>query len=177
MFGVEVVPRDEAALDTYRSVIWSVEVRDPDKLAGGYGVGDRTERTVTDVAASCGCAFACRYDDDDEVDGIPYYKWLIRVPQSQHRRRTSTGIPIAIDEVHPALRAVLPAQLNDWAFYPEIHISYCNAVSDYLLDAYADLLDVFDAGSWRGVSGLKVWAEAHMDKVLANRDEYDTWVP
>ncbi len=70
---------------------------------------------------------------------------MLRVPQAEHGRRTPEGIPLAIDAVRRALRSALPAPFDDWACYPEVTLSYCNAVRDHLRDTYADLLDVIDA--------------------------------
>ncbi|CAA0127329.1 Uncharacterised protein [Mycolicibacterium vanbaalenii] len=142
---MEVLPtRGDDALQTYRSVVWCIEVRDPAKILVDDSVGERTQGTVSAVAASYGCIFDCCYDDD-EVDEIPYYQWMIRVPQAEHRRRTTEDIPRVIDAVRSALQSALPAPFDDWLCYPHAEISYSNAVSDYLRNAYADLLDVFDA--------------------------------
>lgn len=142
---MEPIPqRGEDALSTYPSVLWCVEVRDPAKVLVNDSVGARTGDTVAGVAAAHGCVFDCCYDDD-AVDGVPYYQWMIRLPQAEHRHRTTEGIPRVVDAVRSALRAELPTPFDDWLCYPHVGLSYCNAVSDYLRDSYADLLDVIDA--------------------------------
>jgi hypothetical protein len=45
---------------------------------------------MTEMAASLGCVFelCC---DDDAVDGVPRYSWLVRVPRDEHLRRNDQG--------------------------------------------------------------------------------------
>jgi hypothetical protein len=143
MANVDPIPR-EGALSTYRSVVWAVEVWDPAKILVNDDVSERTAETVSAAAAQHGATFLwCT--DDDEVDEVPYYRWYIRLPQDEHRNRTPQDVPVAIESVHRALQAALPAPFDDWAVYPHEDFSFDEELSAYFRSAYADLLDVIDA--------------------------------
>jgi hypothetical protein len=139
------VPQDGAgAMSTYRSVVWAIEVWDPARILVDDDVSQRTAATVSVVAAQHGGTFLWCSDDDD-ADEVPYYCWYIRLPQDEHRRRTPENVPVAVDSVHRALEASLPAPFDDWAMYPDEDLSFDEELNAYFRDAYADLLDVIDA--------------------------------
>jgi hypothetical protein len=124
--------------------VWAVEVWDPARILVDDDVSERTADTAADAAARFGGSFmSC--SDDDEVDGVPYYRWLIRLPQAEHRDRTAHGVPVAVDSVRRSLESSLPVPFDDWACYPHELLSFDEAISVYLRDAYADLLDVIEA--------------------------------
>jgi hypothetical protein len=95
--------------------VWAVEVWDQAKVLIDDDVSERTAGTVSAAAAQHGATFMwCA--DDDEVDEVPYYRWYIRVPQDEHRKRTAHDVPVAIESVHRALEAALPGPLTTGQF-------------------------------------------------------------
>lgn len=103
----------------------------------------------TDFAAACGAeVHGCEYeycvDDDEMSDGVKYYKWYVRIPQSQH---SESRLPAVIIEVMARLKEILPAELSgdeNWSAGAAEYPSYKRAVGDYFRSVYADLLDPVD---------------------------------
>lgn len=135
------LPRPDA-LGTYGSVIWAIEVVDPEKSVAADSVSEQTSGLAEQVAASFACDFIC-CADDDEIDGVPYYKWLFRVPRVENRRQTADGVPLVVSEVCSVLQSVMP-ELDRWECHADNFLSYEEAVSTYIRTSYADLLDVID---------------------------------
>lgn len=135
-----IVPRGDAAYPSYRTVIWEVFVLDPNNVAREV-VGEKTDFAVSAAAESFGCEYQYCVDDD-EIDAGKYYKWYVRLPQSQHRRR-GEPVPEVILEIVANLLEVLPEELAEnrlWDVGPADYPSYKRAVEDYFRTLYADLL-------------------------------------
>ena len=134
---------DDGRLDELDWVVWNLQVWDPGALTEP-DVGTRTAQGMTQMAASFGCVFdlCC---DDDAVDGVPYYSWLVRVPRAEHLRRNDQGIPVAVAALHAHLRTQVPAQVHDWQVHPDRTLSFTDAAGRVLRRAYGDLLDPLEA--------------------------------
>jgi hypothetical protein len=128
----------ENLLDRLDWVVWELLVRDPAELVEP-GVGERTGEAVTELAGSLGCVFI-QCADDDTVDGIPYYSWLVRVPRLEHRRRNGQGVPHAVAALHEHLRGQLPSGLDNWQINPDRTLSLREEAGRQLRHAYDDLL-------------------------------------
>src|SRR5947207_6102107 len=95
---------------------------------------------MTQMAVSLGCVFV-QCCDDDTVDGVPFYSWLVRVPRHEHLRRNAQGIPVVVAALHAYLRTQLPAQVDDWQVRPDRTLSRSDQAGRALRRAYDDLLD------------------------------------
>jgi hypothetical protein len=134
----------EGALGTYRAVVWAITVEDPAKHLVDANVRECTADTAAVTAAQHGAAFLWCNDDNGD-DTYPYYRWYVRLPQEEHRRRTEQGMPVAVEAVYQALKDALPARLDGWSVWPDDDISFDDELSAHFRDVYADLLDVVDA--------------------------------
>ncbi|MFJ2153983.1 hypothetical protein ACIOHB_35150 [Streptomyces microflavus] len=57
-------------------VAWRLEVQDRSRVAGDDpDLDERTEETMTELAASLGCVYEHCVDSDTYPDGMPYYAW------------------------------------------------------------------------------------------------------
>jgi len=133
------MPTGGDELDGLDWVVWNIEARDPAALTEP-GVGERTGPAMTEMAGSLGCVFV-QCCDDDTVDELPYYSWLVRVPRHEHLRRNAQGIPVAVTALHAYLRTQLPQQVNDWQVCPDRTLSYSDQAGRALRRGYDDLLD------------------------------------
>src|SRR5206468_12122965 len=113
-----------------------LEVREPSERTQP-GIGERTAQAVTEMAGALGCVFV-QCCDDDCVDGVPYYSWLVRVPRDEHLRRNDQGIPLAVATLHAHLRTQVPEQLDDWRVRPDRDLSGNAAAGRTLRRAYRD---------------------------------------
>jgi hypothetical protein len=130
-------------LDELDWVVWNLEVQDPGELTES-GVGERTAPAVMRLAGSLGCVFV-QCCDDDAVDGVPYYSWLVRVPREEHRRRDDQGIPSVVGALHAHLRTQVPDRVDQWRIYPERDLSWRDDAGRVLRSGYDDLLDPLEA--------------------------------
>src|SRR6266581_4570598 len=104
-------------------------------------VGARTElSSMAEIAGQRGCVFV-QCCDDDAVDGVPYYSWLVRVPRAEHRRRNDQGLPVVVTALHDHLRTQLPQQVDQWRIHPDRDLSWRDEAGRLLRKAYGDLLD------------------------------------
>ncbi|MFJ2136885.1 hypothetical protein ACIP4W_39315 [Streptomyces sp. NPDC088846] len=77
-------------------VVWRLEVKDPSQLAGeDPDLNERTQETMTELAASLGCVYELCVDYDS-YDETPYYAWWVRMPATEHARIDKDGLPLAI---------------------------------------------------------------------------------
>jgi hypothetical protein len=130
-------------LDELDWVVWDLEVWDPGELTES-GVGQRTAPAMTEMAGSLGCVFI-QCCDDDAVDGVPYYSWLVRVPRDEHLRRDDQGVPVVVGALHTHLRTQIPERVNEWRIRPDRDLSWRDATGRVLRSAYDDLLDPLEA--------------------------------
>ncbi|RSM67437.1 hypothetical protein DMB66_15900 [Actinoplanes sp. ATCC 53533] len=126
-------------LDELDWVVWNLEVSDPGELTEP-GVSERTTPAVTQMAGSPGCVFI-QCSDDDAVDGVPYYSWLVRVPREEHLRRDDQGVPVVVGALHAHLRTQVPERVDQWRVYPDRGLSRRDEAGRVLRHAYDDLLD------------------------------------
>ena len=127
------------SLDDLDWVVWDLLVWDPKRLVEP-GIGERTSTAMTELAGTLGCVFV-QCGDDDDVDGVAYYSWLVRIPRKEHLRHNNQGTPIAIATLHAHLRRQLPVDLHDWDIHPDVDRSLRGAAGRILRHAYSDLLD------------------------------------
>ncbi|MDA0251818.1 MAG: hypothetical protein O2892_12085 [Actinomycetota bacterium] len=140
---MEFMPQRYAGYGGYRTVVWEIVVLDPDRCAIGV-VGEQTDFAAACGAEVHGCEYEYCVDDDELFGGVKYYKWYVRIPQSQH---SESRLPEVIVEVMDRLKEVLPAALSaegNWSAGAAEYPSYKRAVSDYFRSVYPDLLDKVD---------------------------------
>lgn len=126
-------------LDELDWVVWNLEVWDPGELTEP-GIGERTARAMTEMAGSLGCLFI-QCCDDDAVEGVPYYSWLVRVPRDEHLRRDDQGVPVVVCALHAHLRTQIPERVDEWRIRPDRDMSFQDEAGRVLRSAYDDLLD------------------------------------
>ncbi|PJN14659.1 hypothetical protein CG724_33845 [Streptomyces sp. CB02120-2] len=125
-------------------VVWRLEVRDPQRLAGEEPVLDeRTRETLTELAASLGCVYELCVDYDSYDDDTPYYAWWVRLPASEHATVGKDGLPLVIAPLREYLTTQLPVGLR-WEITPDRELTYDHASSTTLRAAYDDLIAPFE---------------------------------
>ncbi|WP_138894524.1 hypothetical protein [Streptomyces chryseus] len=125
-------------------VVWRLEVRDPQRLAGEEpDLDERTKATMTELAASLGCVYELCVDYDSYDDDTPYYAWWVRLPASEHARLGKDGLPLAIGPLRQYLTTQLPDGLK-WEITPDRELTYDHASSIALRAAYDDLIAPFE---------------------------------
>ncbi|WP_406500194.1 hypothetical protein OG936_37560 [Streptomyces sp. NBC_00846] len=125
-------------------VVWRLEVQDPQQLAGeDPDLDERTQETMTELAASLGCVYELCVDYDSYDDETPYYAWWVRVPTAEHARRGENGLPVAVDRLHRYLAGQLP-DLPHWEIVPDQERTVDHAASSAMRGAYDDLITPFE---------------------------------
>jgi len=122
-------------------IVWGIEARDPSRLTEP-GIGARTAQSLTDMCEAAGCVYlGCV--DDDSLDLTPegtYYRWQVRIPQAENRRRTEDDVPFAVAAMTDYLRSLLPDGVDEWLIRFDPDRTRRLAVSDAMREIYADLL-------------------------------------
>lgn len=125
-------------------VVWSIEARDPLQLAGvNPDLDERTEETMTKLAASLGCVYEHCVDTDSYPDGTPYYAWWVRLPAAEHDRLDASGLP----QVLAPMRQYLATQVPDglaWESAPDREYTVDHAAGAAMRAAYDDLIAPFE---------------------------------
>ncbi|MFG3310288.1 hypothetical protein [Streptomyces wuyuanensis] len=125
-------------------VVWRLEVKDPQQLAGeDPDLDGRTQEAMTELAGSLGCVYEHCVDSDSYPDGTPYYAWWVRLPATEHAQRDKDGVPQALG----ALRQYLTAQLPDglkWEITPDREYTIDHAGSEAMRAAYDDVIAPFE---------------------------------
>ncbi|MER5312758.1 hypothetical protein ABT034_33860 [Streptomyces sp. NPDC002773] len=131
-------------------VVWRLEVQDPSQLAGADpDLDERTQETMTELAASLGCVYEHCVDTDTDTDtdtypeGTPYYAWWVRLPATEHTRRDTDGLPQAIGPLRQYLATQLPDGLK-WEITPDREYTVDHAGSVAMRTAYDDLIAPFE---------------------------------
>ncbi|MCX4791633.1 hypothetical protein OG369_37760 [Streptomyces sp. NBC_01221] len=125
-------------------VVWRLEVQDPQQLAGeDPDLDERTQETMTELAASLGCVYELCVDYHSYDDETPYYAWWVRVPTAEHARRGENGLPVAVDRLHRYLAGQLP-DLPHWEIVPDQERTVDHAASSAMRGAYDDLITPFE---------------------------------
>ena len=112
----------ESAFSHYPWVVWSLELLDPDRLAGD-NVAERTAAAATAAAELFGCVYEYCVDEDSMPDGTRYYKWFIGVTQAEHQQRVG-NVPTVVAELLGALIGALPDGIDvdaRWTAGPDPH--------------------------------------------------------
>ncbi|MGW3661324.1 hypothetical protein ACWD6R_39405 [Streptomyces sp. NPDC005151] len=121
-------------------VVWRLEVQDPQQLAGeDPDLDERTQETMTELAASLGCVYELCVDYDSYDDETPYYAWWVRLPATEHARLDKDGLPLAIAPLRQYLTTQLPDGLK-WEITPDRELTYDHAGSVAMRTAYDDLI-------------------------------------
>ncbi|WP_284741840.1 hypothetical protein [Amycolatopsis sp. RTGN1] len=122
-------------------IVWGIEARDPSRLTQP-GIGARTEQALIEMCESAGCVYLGCVDDDshDLTPEGTYYRWQVRIPQAEHRRRTENDVPFAVAALTDYLRSLLPDGVEDWFIRLDPDRTRRLAVSDAMREVYADLL-------------------------------------
>lgn len=109
--AVRVSPSNDAtSLSQYPWVVWTVELLDPDRLAGD-DVAGRTAAAAAAAAELYGCVYEYCVDEDEMPNGTKYYKWYLGVNQAEHQQRVG-GVPAVLAELVGALIGVLPTGID-----------------------------------------------------------------
>ncbi|MFF3343671.1 hypothetical protein [Streptomyces flavidovirens] len=125
-------------------VVWKLEVQDPSQLAGeDPDLDERTQETMTQLAASLGCVFELCVDYDSYDSGTPYYAWWVRLPAAEHTRRGKNGWPLVLDPIREYLDGQVPDGL-EWEITPDRELTVDHAASAAMRAAYADVINPFE---------------------------------
>lgn len=174
------------AMDSFRDehlqqvdwVTWSVFVLDPEEAAP-EDVADLTGAQVAAIASEWGGVFE-HCVDYDSIEDTRYYEWSIRIPQAEHSRRGSDGLPVVMSNISKMLRDVLPAALTGWEVHHDRDDTRREAIAQLFRSTYPDLItaldDAFLARRSEGAEELdplaKLW---HEDKTTMVGD-YTIWL-
>ncbi|GAT01247.1 putative uncharacterized protein [Mycolicibacterium fortuitum subsp. acetamidolyticum] len=112
----------EASLAHYPWVVWTVELLDPDRLAGD-NVAERTAAAATAAAEPYGCVYEYCVDEDALANGTKHYRWYIGVARAEHERRVG-NVPAVVAELVVALIGSLPHGVDvdaHWTAAPDTH--------------------------------------------------------
>ncbi|SHQ48921.1 hypothetical protein [Mycobacteroides abscessus] len=119
-------PLSRAADDSnparYPWVVWTVELLDPDRLAG-ENVAERTATAASAAARKHGCVYEYCVDEDTLEDGTNYYKWYMGVTRAEHENCVG-NVPVVVTELVTALIGVLPRGCDSvarWTAAPSAH--------------------------------------------------------
>lgn len=113
---------DESNPAHYPWVVWTVELLDPDRLAGG-NVAERTAAAASVAARKHGCVYEYCVDEDTLEDGTNYYKWYMGVTRAEHANCVG-NVPVVVTELVTALIGVLPRGCDSaalWTAAPSAH--------------------------------------------------------
>ncbi|MFJ6797051.1 hypothetical protein [Streptomyces sp. NPDC091268] len=146
-------------------VVWKLEVQDPSQLpARTPDLGERTQETMKQFAASLGCVYELCVDYDSYDSGTPYYAWWVRLPAAEHARRDKEGLPLALASIREYLDGQVPDGL-ECEIIPDRELTCDHAASEALRTSYADVITPFEQALMPlrtgGAAGLepraKVW--------------------
>lgn len=131
---------DVADWNDFEWVVWRLEVKDPQRLAGEEPcLDERTKGSMQELAASLGCVYEHCVDYDSYPEGTPYYAWWVRLPAIEHARSGKDGLPQAIGPLRQYLSTQLPDGLQ-WEITPDRELTYDHAGSAAMRAAYEDLI-------------------------------------
>lgn len=124
--------RARDGLESFEWVVWRLEVRDPQRLAGGEpDLDERTRAPMKELAASLGCVYELCVDYDSYDDDTPYYAWWVRLPASAQARLGEHGLPQVLGPLRQYLTTQLPESLT-WEITPDRELTYDHASSTAL---------------------------------------------
>ncbi|MFB7411418.1 hypothetical protein ACFCZ2_29990 [Streptomyces sp. NPDC056202] len=130
--------------DDFEWVVWRLEAQDPHHLAGDDPhLDERTQETMTELAASLGCVYEHCVDTDTYPDGTPYYAWWVRLPAAEHARRDKDRLPKALGPLRQYLTTQLPDGLK-WEITSDREYTVDHADSVAMRTAYDDLIAPFE---------------------------------
>ncbi|MEU2184576.1 hypothetical protein [Streptomyces thermolilacinus] len=94
-------------------MVWKLEVQDPQHLADeDPDLDERTQETMTKLAASLGCVYELCVDYDSYDSGTPYYARWVRLPAAEHAQRDKNGLPLVLDPIREYLDGQVPDGLE-----------------------------------------------------------------
>lgn len=114
------------------------------RTQGRWWVSDYTEPTVTDAALAVGLSLdSC--SDEDEVHGVRYYEWRLRVPQVEHCRTTTDGVPVLVKQMQGVIADLLPQAQSRWEFSINTYFTWWNYLESAVREDYSVLLTPLEA--------------------------------